>query len=292
MAANDVVMLVGGQAGAGDGGLPPDPDTSHGYLPAKSASISFSGGLLDFIPVQVTCIGSNCKGSVGTKSPIVGIIDPSGNQHSSYDYSGYYGDLVCTLMIDPRSSVAAGSTITESDYWSLLWQQGVLPNAPFTVDREISYGISTTESTSFTVTVGAKLGGSAWQLNAELTAQLSKTLQHSVTVTSQETTKYHLTWPETPQPKFAGVYQLMQSFSVNAGANLDVWLAQMNQVLGCTGMVRFCLNLATGATFVYPTPTYLQEQALTQSVEQMEAVPSGDDLVELARSLVTSAPSG
>jgi hypothetical protein len=243
---------------ASEPGLPPKPDLTLGYLPARSQSVSFEGTLLDYLPVQVRCKGVKCSATFSVNGPpVLGLIDPGGKQHDSLDYTAYYDQLVATEMIDPASGVAQGSTLIEEDYWQLLWAVGVPANTPFATDQAVQSGITDTDTTTFSYTIGV---GSADK--ALLTASLSETFQHAVAISEQETTTYKFQWPSQPTDTFVGVYQLMQSFSVQAGGNFTVWLSQQNAVYGqCSGLFGFCLKFESGAAFAYPTPTFLQAAA-------------------------------
>src|SRR5215831_8833066 len=75
--------------------LPPKPKLTLGYLPARSESISFDGTLLDYLPVQLICIGYKCTGRLAsgppsTDYPFIGNIDPAGVQHETMDYTAYF----------------------------------------------------------------------------------------------------------------------------------------------------------------------------------------------------------
>jgi hypothetical protein len=101
----------------GGGGLPPDPDETLDYLPSRSESISFPGTLLDYLPEHVTCKSPEVHMTWNaTGDPLLGIIDPDGKQHTSYEYTAYFDQLVGTGMVDPESAIAEGSTLIEVDY--------------------------------------------------------------------------------------------------------------------------------------------------------------------------------
>jgi hypothetical protein len=242
--------------------LPPKPNLTLGYLPARSQSVSFEGTLLDYLPVQVRCKGVKCSATFSvTGPPLLGLIDPSGKQRDSLDYMAYYDQLVATEMIDPASGVAQGSTLIEEDYWQLLWSVGVPANTPFNTDQAVQSGITETDTTTFSYTIGLNIE-SGKDSKATLTTSLSESFQHAVAIFEQETTTYKFQWPQQPTDTFVGVYQLMQSFSVQPGGTFAVWLSQQNAAYGqCGGLFGFCLKFESGATFAYPTPTFLQARA-------------------------------
>jgi hypothetical protein len=292
----EAVVRSGGETSTvevGDGsGLPPLPDSSQGYLPATSESIRFSGKPLDYLPIQVTCKAPKCKASLSMNPPVVGIIDPSGTQHgTSYGYSAMWGQLAFTLMIDAASDVAAGSMLLETDYWKLAWSVSVPATEPFDHDLSVASGLAETDASSFTETIGAKIGGNIKGITGDLSFQLTKSFSHSVTITSQTTDTDHYHWLAKPQPQVVGVYQLMQSFTVVPGANFTQYIDGFNNTpFGrCSGdIIDFCLQFAAGATFVYPTPTY--HQATTAQTDA--PVLSTDDAAALARSSLVAEPAG
>jgi hypothetical protein len=247
--------------------LPPKPDLSRGVLPPRGPSLNFEGLLIDYLPVQLSCINPSCTGfdlSVNGP-PLLGIIDPSGSQSTSISVDSYYGQDICTEMIDPESQVAEGSKLLETDYWSLLWANNVSANSPFEIDNQITHGVTETETTVLTVTVGATLGGMAKL--AGLSASLSESFTHTVTIVDQQQVTYKFTWPAKPTPTWVGVYQLMQSFSVIPGSNFTSYIAQANAFYRNLANDPFNpiaaavsgLHFASGTTtFPYPTPSFLQ----------------------------------
>jgi hypothetical protein len=234
-------------------GLPPKPDLTLGYLPARSPSVFFEGALLDYLPLQVSCKGAKCSATMNAGGAAVGIIDPAGNQHSSLDYTAYYGQLIATEMIDPTSAVAQGSTLIEEDYWELQFSVTLPADTPFETDQAVTSGITETDTTTFSYTIGASI--------SKLSASLTSSFQHTVAITNQESTTYKFQWPSRSAETTVGVYQLIQSFSVRPGSNLTAVISQSNTVLGkCGGEFwdNFCLKFESDAVFVYPTPTFLQ----------------------------------
>jgi hypothetical protein len=240
---------------AGSSGLPPKPDLSLGYLPARSSSIVFEGALLDYLPVQASCKGVHCNATLNAQGAVLGLIDPAGNQQASIDYSAFYGQLIATLMINPEAAVAQGSTLIEEDYWKLLFSVVIPANTPFDSEQAVTSGITETDSTTFSYTVGVtKPKG--------INASLTKSFEHTVSVTTQETTTHKFQWPQRLTEATVGVYQLMQAFWVQPGSNLTAAISQMNLTLGCAplpyNLPPFCLRFGSDAKFAYPTSTYLQ----------------------------------
>ena len=182
----------------------------------------------------------------------VGFIDPAGREHSSLDYTAHYNQLIATEMIDPTSAVAQGSTLIEEDYWELQFSVSLPANTPFETDRAVTSGITETDSTTFSYTIGASI--------SKLSASLTSSFQHTVAITNQVSTTYKFQWPSRASETTVGVYQLMQSFSVRPGSNFTTLISQSNNAFGkCGGNLwDFCLKFEADAAFVYPTPTFLQ----------------------------------
>ena len=150
-------------------GLPPKPDLTLGYLPARSPSVSYEGALLDYLPLQVSCKGAECSATMNSGGATVGFIDPAGREHSSLDYTAHYNQLIATEMIDPTSAVAQGSTLIEEDYWELQFSVSLPANTPFETDRAVTSGITETDSTTFSYTIGASIS----KLSASLTSSFN-----------------------------------------------------------------------------------------------------------------------
>src|SRR6266487_4363045 len=168
---------------AGSSGLPPKPDQSLGYLPARSSSVLFEGALLDYLPVQVSCKGVECAATLNAGGGLLGLIDPGGNQQASIDYTAFYGQLIATAMFDPTREIAQGSTLIEEDYWQLLWSVVVPARTPFDTDQAVTSGITETDTTTFSYTLGFNLGNMATN---SLNSSLTKSFQHAVAITNQE----------------------------------------------------------------------------------------------------------
>jgi hypothetical protein len=210
---------------------------------------------------------------------IVGYIDPAGKQHGSLDYTAYYDQLIATEMIDPTSAVAQGSTLIEEDYWELQFSVSLPANTPFETDQAVTSGITETDGTTFSYTIGASIFG--------LGASLTSSFQHTVAITNQVSTTYKFQWPSRASETTVGVYQLMRSFSVRPGSNFTALISQMNKVLGrCGGELwDFCLKFDAGAVFVYPTPTFLQ--AATTPPRPVITVGPGD-IDEMVQRLIST----
>jgi hypothetical protein len=276
----DVPLLVGSS------GLPPKPDLSLGYLPARSSSALFEGTLLDYLPVQVSCKGVECNGTLSVNGPpSLGLIDPAGNQHASIDYTAYYGQLIATSMIDPTSAIAQGSTLIEEDYWQLLWSVVVPAGTPFATDQAVTSGITETDTTTFSYTLGAKLEHMG---TGGLEASLTNSFQHAVAITNQDTTTYKFQWPQRLTEATVGVYQLMQAFWVQPGSNLMAMLSQLNAEFGCSGPFGFCLKFGSDATFAYPTSTYLQAATTPPRINILGI----NEIKQLIQRSISISPSG
>jgi hypothetical protein len=223
-------------------------------FPARSESISFDGTLLDYLPVQVICKGATCSGTLNSGYDFVGNIDPAGNQHGNMDYTAHFDQLIATRMLDTTSAPAQGSTLIEEDYWELQFSVTLPANTPFETDQTVTSGITATDQTIFSYTIGANPSG--------IGASLTRSFQHTVEVASQQSTTYKFQWPARAAETTVGVYQLKQSFSVRAGSNLTTYISQANKILGeCIGVSTpgaLCLRLESDAVFPYPTSTFLQ----------------------------------
>jgi hypothetical protein len=232
-----------------------------GYLPARSEPISFDGTPLEYIPVQVFCNGRTCSGDLnyGDYTLFLGTVDPEGNEGGeNYSYDAYFGQLIATRMLDPRSAVAQGTILIEEDYWELQFSDIPPVNTPFEVDLAITSGITETDQTTFSYTVGVS--------PPELSASLTRSFQHTVQIATQQSVTYKFQWPAFAVDTTVGVYQLMRSFSVQAGSNLRAYLSQAGSYVGQCDYGEtvdsyghgLCLKLETGAAFAYPTPNYFQ----------------------------------
>jgi hypothetical protein len=262
-------------------GLPAGPDLSQGYLPPRSSSVFSQGTLLDYLPVKASCKGNQCSSTLRSGGLTLGIIDPAGHEHDSLEYTVYYGQLIGTWMLDPTSSAALGSVLIEEDYWELQWSVTVPANSPFETDQAVTSGITETDTTAFSYTIGASISGFGFGLSGSLT----RSLQHAVAITSQQTTTYKFQWPQQPVERTVGVYQLMQAFSVQPGRNIMAVLTEANARLGkCGGQDGdFCLKIETGSSFVYPTPTFLQVVAVPPppsiDINEVKAIVKGSMLI-------------
>lgn len=237
-------------------GLPPKPDLSQGYLPSRGPSLFSEGTLLDYLPVQFSCKGNKCSATLNSGGSSLGLIDPAGQEHDSLDYTAYYGQLIATSMIDPASKIALNSILIEEDYWGLQWSATVPANSAFETDQAVMSGITETDTTAFSYTIGATVT----KFGVGLSGSLTRSFQHAVAITNQQTTTYKFQWPQRSTEATVGVYQLMQEFSVQPGVNFTAFLAEANRSLGQCGseLWDFCLKVESGGSFVYPTPTFLQ----------------------------------
>lgn len=294
-----VRATVGGSA-TDDSSLPPQPvipiDPVENGLPSRSESKIFSGSLLDYLPVPCTCESQSCKPEMsGVKRPVVGLMDPQGIQHSSGTFHALWNQLLFTLMLDPSTSTASGSVIQETDYWQLIAQDIVPANTTHQIQVAITNGVSQTDTTSFAYTVGIKIGGSYQGITGELSASLTKSFTHAVTVSEQQTVTRTFTVDAAPYQQVVGIYQLMQAFAVIPGANLTQYMLAWNKNFGpgsamcvATGT---CMNVAAGGGVANPTPTYLQIVAHDQTGAAAARPPilSMSDALALAKSSVTVA---
>jgi len=245
--------------------LPPQPVVPENPvetgLPQRSATVSSTGTLLNYVPVACTCVSQSCKPDITSiRSPIVGIMDPQGIQHSSGTFSAKWNQLLFTYMIDPASSVANASVLLETDYWQLLYQDIVPPgNQTYTISHSVTDGLSQTDTSSFSYTVGITIGGSYQGITAQISAQLSQSFSRSVTVSTQETVTRTLPVPEQPYQQIVGLYQLMQTFGVVPATNLVQYITQMNK-----GFSLFNMHFSAGDSAIYPSQTYLWIMASDQ----------------------------
>jgi hypothetical protein len=276
------------------GQLPPQPAVPSNPvetgLPATSASIIFSGALLDYVPIAVFCNASSCGWTVNEiSSPVVGLINPQGGQQSSGSFSANWNQLMYTEMIDPASTVAQGSTVLETDYWQLQFQDIVPPNQPYTITHQLTSGVSQTDTTSFSYTVGISVGGSYADITADMSASLTKSFEHSVTVTTEETDTREIPVTVQSYTQIVGLYQLMQTFAVVPAANLQQYISQQNGYWGtlCQDMHVFCSKYSTGANVVNPLQTYLWVVAHDTSSTGAKPMLSAREALELAKSSIT-----
>ena len=164
-------------------------------------------------------------------------------------------------MIDPKSAVANGSFLLETDYWQLLFQDIVPPNQPYTISHSVTSGLSETNTTTFSYTEGIKVGGSYAGATAEISAQLSQSFSRSITVSTQQTDTRTLPLTPGPYQQIVGLYQLMQTFAVVPAANLQQFVTLEN--MACDqgsffcNLGQNCFHASAGNGAVYPSQTYL-----------------------------------
>lgn len=265
--------------------LPPRPEFSRdGGFPQQSEPVSLTGELLDFIPMDATCVIQKKKFTiVRIKYPTLGVMDPKGKQRApKYEVKGLYGQLLCTFMLATDCDVTRGSKLKLDRYWNLKAQTLVPANTPHTMDESITLGLSETETTTIARTTGYKLGVPKGGGCAELSASLTKTFSHSVTISSQKTFKRSFVFPEQPQPQFCAIYQLIDRYSVHPGTNLTEYMKVMSNQppVSPFGGVSF----ESGKIFDYPTDTILQVHAddVTAAAKGAPGLLSTEALHEMA----------
>lgn len=275
--------------------VPPNPVETG--LPDDSSAITAQGDILDYLSLPVTCASEQCKGitvKAGGK-PIVGLIDTRGKQHSSMSVSGYWGQLLFTFMVDPASKTAAGSKLVEKSYWMRIEQDIVPANVPYKLTYTLNSGISQTDTVSFAYTLGAKIGGSYSGITAELSASLTKSFSHSVTINEQETVSREFSTSVQPYAQIVGIYQLVEEFAVIPGANLSQYMSKFNKTYGPGGewcaLTRACMKCAESGGILNRTPTYLQVVAHDETAANSEGTPilslaEIDDLVTSSITIV------
>jgi hypothetical protein len=265
---NDLALMsvIVKNAPADSARLPPQPvvpsNPVETGLPQRSESITFNGALLNYLPVACTCVSVNCKIDVKSiNSPVVGLMDPQGVQHSSGTFSAQWGELLYTVMIDPKSAVANSSFLLETDYWQLLFQDIVPPNQAYTISHSVTSGLSETNTTTFSYTEGIKVGGSFAGATAEISAQLTQSFSRSITVSTQQTDTRTVPVTKGSYQQIVGLYQLMQTFAVLPAANLQQYVTALNKTFdqgsAFCSMTANCMHSSAGNGAVYPSQTYL-----------------------------------
>jgi hypothetical protein len=264
---NDLALMsvIVENAPADSATLPPQPvvpsNPVETGLPPRSESTTFNGALLNYLPVACTSASVTCTWGVSIGSPLVGMMDPQGVQHSSDLFSAPWGQLLCTMMIDPKSAVANASLLLETDYWQLLFQDIVPPNQPYTISHAVTAGLSETNTTTFGYTEGIKVGGSFAGATAEISAQLSQSFSRSITVSTQQTDTRTLPVTQGSYQQIVGLYQLMQTFAVVPAANLQQFVTafnlSFNQGSQFSRITGSCVQFSAGNGAVYPSQTYL-----------------------------------
>lgn len=258
------------------GNLPPQPqpgpDPVENGLPHSSTAITAPGTLLNYLPVPATVTSPRCSIEVKRiSSPIVGIMDPRGNQHTTGTFSANWGELLFTYMLDPAAQASAGTTLLQTQYWELLTQVVIAANQPWSYEKGITSGIAQATTTSFAYTIGAKIGGSYQGITAELSASLTQSFSTTVTITEQTTQNQRFSVVPQSYPQIVGIYQLKQNYSVVPGANLNQWLTAMNDVFDQGGpfcrLTGSCSHVAKGPGAIYTNETYLQLVAHDASMD-------------------------
>ncbi|HEX4166905.1 MAG TPA: hypothetical protein VHZ55_15680 [Bryobacteraceae bacterium] len=245
--------------------LPPQPIVPQNPvetgLPHVSEALTFGGGqLLNYLPVSCVCVSNACKPTITTKSPIVGVVDPSGNQHGSGTFSGTFGQLLFTWMIDPASDVADDSLLIETDYWQLQFQDIVQANQGTTLTESVVSGLTTATAETFSKSLGAKVNGELDAITGELSEALSQSFSRTITISSQQTVSRSTAITAQSFSQIIGLYQLMQSFQVIPGANLTQFIAQLNKNMDKGSQmcaVGTCLHSAPTTSVIFPAQSYL-----------------------------------
>lgn len=268
--------------------LPPPPvvppNVTDVGLPETSDSIYLDGSTLDYVPLAMFCEQSSCSGKITSiEYPIMGIMTPDGNvEQPKWSYDGDYGDLLYILMLDPKSEQAQGTVILQELYWQRISQSFVPANTPHTTQIAVSSGISETEAEQLSFSVGANVGFNSG-ITGSLSTDLSKSFSQSVTISTETTVTDSFPFNAQPTEQVTGVYQLMQTFSIQPGDNLVKALAaiQANQALMCSGQlpIKICQSIEAVMPFVYPSSTYLQIFGVDSDTAELKATMSTEELV-------------
>jgi hypothetical protein len=89
--------------------------------------------------------------------------------------------------------------------------------------RQPVSGLTQATTISFAYTVGAKIGGTYEAVTAELSTSLTRSFSSTVTVSEQISRTQHFSLVAQDYAQIVGIYQLVQTYSVVPGANLQQW---------------------------------------------------------------------
>lgn len=270
------------------GQLPPrpvvPPNVTETGLPSRSDSIFSDGSTLDYVPWAMYCEEAQCSGKItSVGSDIIGIMAPDGTVHQpKWSYDGNMGDLLFVMMINPRSETAKGTIIQLEQYWQLLTSSIVPANTPHTTTWTVTNGISQTEAETMSFSVGAQVGFNDG-ITGSLSSELSKSFSQSVTVSEEQSISEEFPFNAQPQEQVCGVYQLMQTYSVIPGENLNKTLMSFwaNEALMCSGALPIsapCKISKITMPFAYPANQFLQVWGVDSDTAALKATMSVDEL--------------
>ena len=272
-------------AGAADEGpLPPPPvippDVTRTGLPARSATVEVDGDVIDYLPVSVYCKASGCSWTVEvTGAPWLGIMTPAGKQVKKYDCSGSNGQFLYAMMGDPATNLGNGTVIRQTRYWKRLTQSVVPANTPHETSIAVTSGITQTQGETMSYSVGASVGFDK-VIQAQLSAELSKSFSFEIAITNETTVTDTFTFPALSVTQVDGVYQLVESFAVSPGPDYAAIVAEFNTAYGdiCRRMGMFCSEYRAEVPFEYPASTYLQVVGTDRTIATTRSFTPTDEL--------------
>lgn len=245
-------------ARADDNLMPPSPQVPSNVtevgLPTMSASVDVYGTTLDYLPVAVYI--KNCPVALefGTQYPMIGIMTPDGDVVQRYQTKVITpGSLSCVWMFDPKSELGIETSIRQKLYWNRVSQSLIPEKTPHTTSVSVTSGITETEGESLSFSIGAKVGFSK-VITADLSSTLTKSFSHQVSITNQTSVTEQFAFPEKPVKQVVGIYQVNQTFSIYAGANLANYVANLNAHPALGSWYTFKAEMP----FIYPGSSYLQ----------------------------------
>lgn len=268
--------------------LPPrpvvPPNVTETGLPSVSESILSDGSTLDYIPWAMYCQEAECSGKITSiGGDIIGIMAPDGSVHQpKWSYEGSMGDLLYVMMINPRSEAAKGTIVQMEEYWQLLTSSIVPANTPHTTTWTVTSGISQTQAETMSFSIGAQVGFND-KITGNLSTELSRSFSESLTISEQESISEQFPFNPQPQEQVCGIYQLMQTYSVIPGENLQKTLMSIwaNEALRCSDAVPIsgpCKISKVTMPFVYPANQLLQVWGVDTDTAALKATMSMDEL--------------
>ena len=268
--------------------LPPQPvvppNVTEVGLPSRSDSVFSDGSTLDYVPWAIYCQEAECSGKVTSIGDnIIGIMAPDGTVHQpKWSFDGNMGDLLYVLMVNPRSAAAQGTIIQLEEYWQLLTSSIVPADTPHTTTWTVTSGISQTQAETMSFSIGAQVGFNDG-ITGNLSTELSKSFSESVTVSEQQSISEEFPFNPQPQEQVCGIYQLMQTYSIIPGENLQKALMSVwaNEALQCSGALPIsapCKISKITMPFAYPANQLLQVWGVDTDTTALKATMSLDEL--------------
>lgn len=236
-------------------------------LVTKSAPLS--GGLLDFVPVDLISKITEKQGALNfskdilVKNVYMGYIDQKGIYHPKITKPIPYnnikpGDRVATLFYR-KGSVPwlEGCKVSGKGNWILLDDYGTI-KAGASATKTVQYmqGVNLTNARNLSYTVGAQTTGNVRDITTKLSKDLSTTLSAPITITEEASVTNTVDFATENKDQRIGVYQFCRYYYIHPGPAFN----SFSQKSSTDPKIKF--TSVIGRSFNYPTKN-LQKMSVT-----------------------------